>query len=241
MNEKGIIFSTPMVRAILDDCKGMTRRIIKCDVSDYRTIGLPEIGVKGCAPYAVGHHLYVKETWRVGAWQEDDGAIAVDYKADGLVRREWIEIEDPEMFERFWIQSTDDAGKAGVTLDSGGAYHWKPGHGPCRWRSARFMPKAVARLWLEVTAIRAERLQEITEADAIAEGVGHGFQMNGAWPDYQHINKHGICELTQDTARMSFATLWDSLNGKRPGCEWSDNPFVFVVAFKKLDKKGGEQ
>lgn len=82
-----------------------------------------------------------------------------------------------------------------------------------RYRQGRFLPYRFRRLTLEVVSVGAERLQQISEQDAIAEGVGTGFVMNGGWPDYQHINKAGVCELTQDTARASYASLWDHING----------------------------
>jgi hypothetical protein len=96
------------------------------------------------------------------------------------------------------------------------------------------MPRWASRLTLEVTKIRVERVQKISEEDAISEGVGAGFQTNGGWPDYQHINKHGICELTQDTPELSFSTLWDSINAKR-GFGWDKNPWVWVLEFKQVD------
>jgi len=98
------------------------------------------------------------------------------------------------------------------------------------WIPSIHMFRWASRITLEVVSVRVERLQEISEEDAKAEGVGHGFQLNGGWPDYQHI-KGGVCELTQDTARMSFATLWDSINGKKH--PWESNPWVWVVEFRK--------
>ena len=100
-----------------------------------------------------------------------------------------------------------------------------------KWRRSLFMPKWASRITLELFAKRREHLQDITEVDAIKEGVGSGFQMNGGWPDYQHINKSGICEATQDTARMSYVTLFESING--PG-SWNLNPLLWVLEFKRI-------
>ena len=74
-----------------------------------------------------------------------------------------------------------------------------------RWKSGRFMPKDAARLWLEIINVRVERLQDISEADAKAEGTQ---------------GKH------------SFAALWDAINGKR--ASWASNPWVWVVEFKRI-------
>ncbi len=102
-----------------------------------------------------------------------------------------------------------------------------------KWKSPLFMPKKYARIWLEVIGRRVERLQDISEEDAIKEGVGAGFQMNAGYPDYQHI-KNGICTLTQDTAEMSFATLWDSIYEKNPEYQWNKNLFVWPIEYKRI-------
>jgi hypothetical protein len=84
-----------------------------------------------------GDRLYAQESWRVGAWNEDRGEIAVDYRADGHCRREWIEIPDPDAFVRLWQQSTDDAMRAGRQTDAYGRYNWDVGDAPTRWRPGR--------------------------------------------------------------------------------------------------------
>ena len=87
-----------------------------------------------------------------------------------------------------------------------------------RWRSPRFMFKRYARIWLEITNIRVERLQEITEEDAEAEGV--------SWSAVGNENYDTI------SAVANFAELWNSLN---PKYSWESNPFVWVIEFKKGD------
>ena len=79
------------------------------------------------------------------------------------------------------------------------------------------MPRFVARILLEVVAVRVERVQDIKEQDAMAEGV--------EWKDHA-----GLAEFT---ARKLFCKLWDSINAKR-GFGWDVNPFVWVVEFKRL-------
>jgi hypothetical protein len=113
-----------------------------------------------------------------------------------------------------------------------------------KWIPSIFLLKELSRIWLQVADVSIERLRAITEEDAIAEGVGSGFQMNAGWPDYQHI-KNGMCTLTQDTARMSYASLWDSINyvkpkanGPVPTSKWSSNPWVWVIKFKVLSTTG---
>lgn len=84
-----------------------------------------------------------------------------------------------------------------------------------KWRPSIHMPRWACRLLLEVTAVRVERLHDIDNPDAILEGT----------PDLRtHDNMWDM--------RQCFRHLWDSINGKRPGCSWQDNPFVWVVTFR---------
>jgi hypothetical protein len=239
MAEKPMLFNTQMVQAILDGRKTMTRRVVadKFDPANWDwdiqdkgfgpfiedKYGDP-IEVKTLCPYGVpGDRLYVRETWRIGAWAENPGRISVDYKADGYIRREWLDVEDPERFERYWIQSTHDAEKAGLKFDLDGQYHWEPGKAPTRWRPSIFMPKEAARIWLTVTDVRVERLQEITTDEAKAEGA----LQPGVIPSNTLVHN------TEGTIpRTNFKILWDSLNASR-GFSWEQNPWVWVVSFKR--------
>jgi hypothetical protein len=99
------------------------------------------------------------------------------------------------------------------------------------WRSPRFMPRWASRITLEVTAVRVERIQEITEDDAIAEGIqkepcsaGH-HERFGMWTGKKHS--------CNDSARVVFMDLWDSINAKR-GFGWAVNPWVWVVEFRRV-------
>lgn len=178
MREHPIIFSTAMIRAILDDQKKMTRRVKKSDKS----------------PYEVGMILWVRETWM----PETEGGIPTG----GYIYRA---TDRPES-------------------DNGD---------PLKWTPSIFMPRKASRITLEITGVKLERLQDISEEAAKAEGIGHGFMMNAGWPDYQHVNPQGVCELTQDTPKMSFASLWDSLNAKR-GYGWDVNPMVRCITFRRV-------
>ena len=220
--EKPILFSGPMVRAILADKKTVTRRIIKPQPVD---IGGGEITWDGkgvvipggidyklkpewitkYARYQPGDIIWVKETWRVGAWSEDN-EIAVDYIADNYSRKEFLLVEDDAMFEKLWQQSTDDAAIYCGVQDK---YEWSPGESPCRKRPSIFMPKWACRLWLECVSVLAERLQEITEEDAVRDGVEN---------------------------REAFRELWNSINGK--SATWESNPWVWRYEFTVKSKTG---
>lgn len=82
-------------------------------------------------------------------------------------------------------------------------------------RSPIFMPRWASRLTLEVTGVRVERLQDISEEDAIAEGANH-------WSS------------SANSARWKFQCLWDRINAKKPGCSWADSPWAWVIEFKRV-------
>ncbi len=102
---------------------------------------------------------------------------------------------------------------------------------PGPWRPSIFMPRWASRITLEVTAVRAERLQDISEDGARAEGIERQTSIGPAramgWKDYG--GGHGWLSPIG-----SFASLWQSLNGRRPGCGWDANPWVWVYEFCKI-------
>lgn len=112
-----------------------------------------------------------------------------------------------------------------------------------KWRPSIFMPRWASRIMLEIVEIRVERLRKMPRDDAFREGIypidpykiqpdlPAGFP--AAFPDYQ--NPHNF--FTADPVR-SFASLWDRINGEKKGCAWIDNPFVWVVVFKRLAQNG---
>ncbi len=221
MKEHPIIFSAPMVRAILGGRKTQTRRVIRAQPNVGP--GAEEINWLESLYGQPGDRLWVREGWRIGAWDEDTGRVAVDYRADGYCRREWLEIandDNGEIFNRLWIESTDDAEKA---LGVQEFYHWEPGKSPCRWRPSIFMPRWAARILLEVASIRAERLQDISASDCLAEG------MDGLTTLFS--NSDEPCDDRGISVHEQFFELWDSLNARR-GYDWHSSPRVCVIEFK---------
>ena len=253
VKERPILFSAPMVRAILEGRKSMTRRVVKQQPGP-TTVSYTELSpghfkpirsmrdfvgdigsedhIRACdefwadeknetliCPYGqLRDGLWVREAWRVGAWAEEEGKIAVDYKVDGFCRREWLIVPDENVFARLWEQSTLEAQEA---LGVQERYSWAPGDSPCRWRSSRFMPRWASRITLEITSLRVERVQDISAHDAILEGVSiEGSGMIDA------------CDIASQ-ARNRYRELWDSLNAKR-GYSWDSNPWVWVIEFKRI-------
>lgn len=206
--EHPILFSGPMVRAILAGRKTQTRRVVKPQPESVdeatHTIrpytGSAEALMKARpSKYQVGNNLWVRETLRPAK----RGLVV--YSADGV-----------------------------PVMRNGESQQWSECGRKAKVIPSIFMPRWASRLLLEVKAVRVERVQDISEADAVAEGVGYGWE--GGWPDYRHLRPGSVltAELTQDTARMSFSTLWDTLNARR-GFGWAENPWVVAVTFERVE------
>lgn len=199
MKERPILFSAPMVRAILEGRKTVTRRLVKGIALEW--LG-PEMfsaeyvasAENGLCPYGnSGDRLYVRETF----WQLDKG-----YKPTLLLgAKERVTIE-------FDADLSDIARREFM---SHRGYNRKP---------SLHLPKAGARIWLEVTAVRVERLQDITTEQILAEGI------------VSHLCEHdAVVDL-----RQQFEKLWDGL--AKPGTRWADNPWVWVVEFHRITEGG---
>ena len=191
---KPIIFSTPMVQAILDGRKTQTRRLIKdkditnnfdidVDGSAYAYIN-PETG-DSCPPtaiakYQVGDILWVRETWS----KDENGEY---------------------VYRTNYGTTEDDSFPPSV-------FKWKP---------SIHMPREAARIFLLVTNVRVERLQDITEDEAIKEGA----------------KAYGPNNCSGTSARIAFAEIWDKTTTEH---EWRTNPWVWVIEFEKISKEEAE-
>jgi len=219
---KPILFSTPMVQAILDGSKTQTRRIVKpipvkdCDQVVYD----PAIGFRfkydsnrKCPYGEVGDILWVRETIKIGAWRIDEGKIAWDYKASPEIKNtEWTYPYAPERFDKEIEKATNYLIKTEYPMDDDGYYNWKPGESPLPWKPSIFMPKEACRIFLRIKDVEVQRLKNITILDSQAEGV----------------SATETC-----TAKESFIKLWISINGSD---SWNKNPWVWVIEFEKCDK-----
>jgi hypothetical protein len=233
--EKPILFSTPMVRAILEGRKTMTRRVIKLKYSNthfemrtdkYGTRLVekqneePGITIRRNADgtttrtllavmdvnpkYKPGDMLWVRETW--GDYAHDDPeshAAFFMYRADypqGAKTYEWPE---PDEFGDKIICDLP------------------------RWHPSMFMPREAARIFLRVTDVRPERLQDINNEDCYAEGA----MEKGLCPPMRML----IRNTEGSIPRTNFRILWDSLNVKR-GYGWATNPWVWVYTFERIER-----
>lgn len=218
--ETPILFSTPMVQAILNGTKTQTRRVLKPQphmLNIFTDEPILQDGTVIKCPYGkVGDLLYVRETfYALGHW-----------KKNGLTKtgkQKWKFIDSGKV----WFY--EDHKPATIRKNS----YRKLGFYK---RNSLFMPKAAARLWLQITGIRVERLQAITETDAKAEGIEIGYRQQQhshteliTYKDYETNQQAFI------TAGASFKSLWRSINGPD---SWAANPYVWVIEFKVISKTG---
>lgn len=222
--ELPILFTGAMVRAILDGRKTVTRRVVTSGTTlmgcgRFADVDLSQAVVDpGRSPF--GWDPYIKAPVR----DDDEGRWYRAYcrieSGDLLWVRESIRLVD-----RWHVPSHDgvwgyDAAESVFAADGAltlaDSWPWKRTVLP-----SIHMPKGLARLWLRVTDVRVERLQEIDRHDACAEGVT------------QHCQEHAPGEQCVS----EFRRLWDSLNASR-GYGWESNPWVWVVAFEVEDPHG---
>ena len=239
MKERPILFSTAMVRAILDGRKTQTRRVIKSAMDGRKITGLnrhSEPGFRdtfasnkgddfwaGCCPYGVpGDTLWVRETFGIVTHAFDENENMIDWVPD----RPSKSVHEMKLGRGYW--------NGHVIYMADGAFEWNAGDDPtiniCTlWNPAIHMPRSACRLLLPVLEVRAERLQDITEEDAIAEGIERvssvGPMRAFGWRDYG--GGRGFIHPVE-----SFRSLWDSINAKR-GFGWNANPWVWGVTFAK--------
>ena len=186
MKEHPILFSSEMVRAILEGRKTQTRRIIPAKLQQcYSPEDEPEAFIDWCRYGHKGDHLWVREAFA-------KSPKAHIYKAD--------------------FDTSDGFGSSVVDLNTGETC-------PLVWKPSIHMPRAVSRITLEIVDVRVERLLNISEQDAIAEGTTPSIV--GA--EYEYLKY-----------RTGYQNLWNSINEKR-GFGWDVNPWVWVIEFKRLE------
>ncbi len=188
MKETGMLFTSPMGRAILEWRKTQTRRVAKPvkhpDLGNLYSPGAlvlehePQHVINRACPYGQpGDRIYVRETF---SQHPEWGQLA--FRADGE------EFEDADG----WL--------------------WEP-----KWQPSSQMPKELARIWLEITGVRVERLQDISTEDCISEGL------NTTLREYD----------AEVNLKQQFKELWESTGG-----DWAANPWVWVIDFRVLSTTG---
>lgn len=204
MKERPILFSAPMVRALLAGTKTQTRRVVKPQPAEGTHGGLDsearlqvptydDLHLVRCPYGQPGDRLWVKETWRPqvahGCAQGacDCGDVSVEYRADGAI----------EYF-------------TGRQIDGANSEWCMPKAAATGNVSPLFMPRWASRIVLEITEVRVERLQEMSAPDAWAEGIACS-------PDVNPLH--------------DFEELWKSINGEG---SWASDPWVWALTFQRV-------
>jgi hypothetical protein len=187
LKERPILFSGEMVRALLTGAKTQTRRVVKW----------PE---------------WAKDTDQAAYFLSRNPAIA--YFEEGSPKRQF-RCPYGAAGDRLWVRETWGrveplAGTSGLVYRADG---WEDPTGHYRWTPSIHMPRAASRINLNVTGVRIERLQDISEVDALAEGARQYIDKD---PDYGYAGW--------------YRALWESINGPE---SWSDNPWVWVIEFQR--------
>lgn len=238
--ERPIIMSAPMVRAILDGRKTQTRRVIKPQ---------PELPEPDChrdhtpkhpAPYwdaycserpTPSNPRGMSDQWC--AWQVDDRqclpCFRCPYGAPGdrlWMRETYCPVDDREFGGEQWI---DYRATPRYEAEHPAGWENDPSDpAALKWRSSMFMPRSASRITLEITDVRVQRVCEITEADARAEGHPITWDGKGYDPPPPEVDSW------QGYGRYSFSLHWITLNAKR-GFGWAENPWVWCISFRRVD------
>ncbi len=213
MMERPILFSTEMVRAILAGQKNQTRRVIKIQPDDVGAIKLTQ-GWQGD-----GHRWY---------FTSNSGKVGIFKPL--FIKCPYGQVGDLLWVKEAWFNPNYERGEfRSPYLTLYKALEPDVTWGDFKWKSARFIPKVYARIWLEITGVRAERLQDISEEDAKSEGCMAWFPPYEIYPGCkEEYNERG------GSYRNGFHDLWQQINEKKN--PWLGNPYVWVVEFKRIER-----
>lgn len=206
MRERPILFSAPMVRALLAGTKTQTRRVAPIE----------SFGVKQIEPGSITWAIrFTKPIGKDGVVGHYSGGLFTAEQASRIVASQFCPYG--QTGDRLWVRETwsthrcfDHISPAALTTRS--LHYWADGEIKSgKGRPSIHMPRWASRITLEITGVRVERLQAISNEDAEAEGVK--------------------CDLSSLGFRDHFQTLWASINGAE---SWNANPWVWVVEFKRV-------
>lgn len=221
MSSKPILFNTEMVKAILDGRKTQTRRVVNKEYLDMADIddnniyvpredgGYVNILNMTWSKYKVGDVLYVRETFNTFSNITMDNEVGVIYKADN---KEVI------------LPCNRDYECEYVFND--------------KWKPSIHMPKKYARIFLKVTNVGVERLQDISDEDCIKEGIVEVTKDNQVFKFCIYDKKDYSSTPWQDMPKNPqevYKNLWNST--AKDGYKWEDNPYVFVYEFERIEKQ----
>ncbi|MBZ6397243.1 MULTISPECIES: hypothetical protein [Pantoea] len=229
MRERPIIFNADMVRAVLDGRKTQTRRIMreqpevipKEDEFDQPGFWIPFNAGKTmvrnedmyiACPFGLkGDRLWVRETWSVVSHAFDDDGLMIDYAPDRPAKA----VHEKPFGRGYYSGHAIYAADGGFTWgDDDGCVD-----GRSCWKPSIHMPRWASRITLEITGVRVERLNSMTESDALAEGCNGG---HDSIPGYMY----------SATPHEHFHHVWQSIYGAD---SWQANPWVWVIEFTRVE------
>lgn len=249
MKNTPILMSGPLVRAVLSGLKTQTRRPLKIQPGTiiespvltrmqpgypdgtrpiWEADGEPNVASSRAAFGSVGDRLWVRETWKIGSWKPD-GRLALDYRAGPIGKTPWLR-PPPADFEKLIGESFSDCEKGHKldperVRDEGSEWKWDVGESPCRWRPSILMPRWACRTELDLLDVRVQRIQDISEEDAQAEGI--------LSPDV-HAAMTNVLENASDNGcfyRVAFERAWKEIYGPE---SWTSNQWVWALTFKRV-------
>ncbi len=231
MKERGMIFNGEMVRAILDGRKTQTRRPVRFPVLD-KNLGCELAGNELAGELSAGNYLnsafgkpgdrvWVRETW---------GVVSHELDEDGRIQP-WTPNRPATAIHEMPFGNGYYSGYAIYAAD--GDFTWGDDDGyedgrSC-WKPSIHMPRAASRILLEITDVRVERLNAISEEDGEAEGI----DMEALYDSqdcYDCIADHNM--TGRPTVTGAFKYLWESIYGEEG---WKSNPWVWVIEFKRVE------
>jgi hypothetical protein len=208
-NERAIIFSAPMVRAILEGRKTMTRRTVKPPIKRAAPVCISP-WEEGVTRYKPGEFGVYREGTPLGMWGLER-VLKCHYGVPGdrlWVRECWsvAEYDDEDGTER-------------------ACYRYRATHKDeyAKWKPSVFIPRSAARINLEITRVRVERLWDITEEDAKAEGMTEEIYGNEIVYGDERLGHKAV-----------FYRYWNELYGDNRDESWKYNPFVWVIEFRRI-------
>lgn len=256
-----ILFSTPMVKAVVEDRKTKTRRIIKDliidDESGNAFFGKHQMDIHrwkeeifNYCPYGISEDLvWMRENFRIVAWDFDDGEMMVEY-TDGI--KKWVTMYDPGEDNMWMVNHLEKLENKGIiepipgddnVIDEESAFKFTGKNHP--WTPSIHMPKCATRQWLGIVSIKIERLHDITLEDMQAEGVIVNVSSENKVQWHLGMENSALSFLTIQTKGKTegewtwydvyfahWAALWSKINGRE---SWDSNPWVWVIEFKKVD------
>ena len=245
MKETGLMFKAPLVRAILSGQKTQTRRIVK-----WRDLqpGL-NLAFTGLAAYSYTPDTFTLESRNRTGWERRSSptlspvgrpgdriyvreTFVQGYEEDPLTGRlkQWDE-EGNDIPMTTWYRATN----GGITWSDDGESEVN-----VPWKPAIHMPKSLARLWLEVTGVRVERLQSISRGDAMAEGCPFPNMADGEDPRkwfaelWDSTTDRPALPKNENSKRYARVKHWLETHPDTTG--WAANPWVWVIDFKRIEK-----